>query len=275
VPPLLAEALPFLVPALLPALLVLIAPLAGRRARIAFGALLLLGGAGFLVDVALFDHSAVVTLEVPNVFADAETGQLREWRVATESAPVWAWHVAVAGWLLLHGTWLLARRGRPPAAPHPVVHGAGLFLIYLTVRLVLEKCAAHRPIVWAVGSAPALVAMLPFLGWYAGARGWSLRRFAGALVLMALAQRVPLVAFGWLATTRGLGTHLDTHAVTQMRGLWGPRHFDGDPVQAWIWTTLVPHMTLWIATTLVAGLVLGALPWWAARRRVNRACRTP
>jgi hypothetical protein len=273
-PTLFVEALPFLGPALVPALFVLLAPLAGHRTRAMFGALLLLGAAGLLADIALFDHSSTATLEVPNVFFDADTNEPREWVVATESAPAWAWHVVVAGWLALHGAWLLARANRPAAAPHPVVHGAGLFLIYLAVRLALEKTAAHRPIVWAVGAVPALVAMLPFLGWYAGARGQAFGRFVRALVLLAFVQRIPLIVWGWFATTRQLGTHLDTHRVGSMRGLFGPKHFDGDPMQAWIWTTLLPHSTLWIAITVVAGIVLGTLPWWAARR-VSRARGSP
>jgi hypothetical protein len=144
-----------------------------------------------------------------------------------------------------------------------------LFLTYLAVRLALEKCAAHRGIVWATGSAPALVLLLPFFGWHAGHAGWSAARWVRALLGMALLQRLPLIAFAYFATTRQLGTHLDTHLVGDMRGLFGARHFAGDPVETWLWTTAVPHSTLWIAITLGVGVILGLVPWLLGRRAVS------
>ncbi|MEZ5967161.1 MAG: hypothetical protein R3F56_25220 [Planctomycetota bacterium] len=264
------EALPMLLPALAPAFAILLAPLCGSRARTAFATAFLLAAAFLTGDILLIDHSHTATLDVPNVFFSVETGTPREWIVAHESAPAWAWHVVVIVWFGVHGLTLLLRRRRPPAAPHPVLHGAALFWIYLAVRLALEKTAAWRSLVWAVGSAPALLLMLPFLGWYAGRRHWSFAAFAGALLGLAVLQRLPLIAFGYLATTRHLGTHLDTHLVTEMRGLFGGVQLGDDAVRTWTWTTLVPHATLWVAITLIAGLVLGFFPWRWARRRAGR-----
>jgi hypothetical protein len=56
-----------------------------------------------------------------------------------------------------------------------------------------------------------------------------------------------------------------------MRGMFGPKHFEGDFVETWTWTTLVPHLTVWIAITVVLGAVLGVVPWAIARRRGTRA----
>jgi hypothetical protein len=268
---LLVNALPFLPATLAPAVALLLAPLLGRRGRTLFAVLLLLIAALFIADVLLLDHSAIGTLEVPNVFPAPDSGQPRTWIVAVESAPGWAWHVCVAAWFGAFGVLLWARRAQWPALPHPLVLGTGLFVAYLAVRLALEKCAADPAIVWATGSTPALLLMLPFLGWHAGRRGYGFRRWIGGLLVLAFLQRTPLIVWGYFATTRHLGTHLDTHLVEAIGTPFGARSLAGDPVRAWIWTTLVPHTTVWVALTVVVGLLLGVLPWWRGRRRQARS----
>lgn len=272
-PPIFLEALPFLPLTLAPAVFALLAPFVGARTRTVFGLLLLLVAVGFAADVALFDHSATYSLDVPNVFLSADTGQPKEWVVAHESAPAWAWHVCVIVWFGAFGGWLLASRARVWQPRSPVPGATLLFLVYLAVRLALEKTAAHRGVVWATGSAPALVVLLPFFAWHAGRAGYSAARWVRALLVMAFLQRLPLIAFGYFATTRHLGTHLDTHLVGDMRGLFGARHFGGDAVETWLWTTGVPHSTLWVAITLGLGVVLGLVPWLLGRRtaRVSAA----
>lgn len=270
-PPIFLDALPFLPLALAPAVFVLLAPFAGTRVRTVFGALLILVAVGFAADIAFVDHSETYALDVPNVFLSADTRQPREWTVAHESAPAWAWHVCVIVWFGTFGGWLLLRRRNVWVTRSPVPGATILFLVYLVVRLALEKCAAHRGIVWATGSAPTLVVLLPFFGWHAGRAGYSAARWVRALLIMAFFQRLPLIAFGYFATTRHLGTHLDTHLVGDMRGLFGARHFGGDAVETWLWTTGVPHSTLWVAITLGLGVTLGLVPWLLGRRaaRVN------
>lgn len=265
-PPIFIAALPFLAIALAPALFVLVAPFVTVRTRAILAGLLLLVALGFGLDIALIDHSGITTLDVPNVFFAADSGQPREWTVARESAPAWAWHACVIAWFGAFGLWLLAHRRRIAVPQRPVLLGTVLFLSYLAVRLGLEKCAAPREIVWATGSAPVLVLLLPFVGWHAGRARYSAGRWAAALLRMALLQRLPIIAFGYAATTRQLGTHLDTHVITDMRGVFGPRHFAGDAVETWLWTIAVPHATVWIAITLLLGLVLGLVPWWLGRR---------
>ncbi|MFY9342175.1 MAG: hypothetical protein WAT39_06790 [Planctomycetota bacterium] len=47
---------------------------------------------------------------------------------------------------------------------------------------------------------------------------------------------------------------------------FGEMQFDGG-ITSWVYPTLVPHLTLWIVVTVVAGLVLGTVPLLLARRR--------
>ena len=148
-PPIFLDALPFLPLALAPAVFVLLGPFVSARTRTVFGALLLLVAAGFAADIAFVDHSETYSLAVPNVFLSADTGQPKEWTVAHESAPAWAWHVCVIVWFGTFGGWLLLRRHTAWATRSPVPGATILFLVYLVVRLALEKCAAHRGVVWA------------------------------------------------------------------------------------------------------------------------------
>jgi hypothetical protein len=265
------DALPFVPLTLIPAVFVLLFPFVGRRARTTFAVLLVVIAALFLVDIAVLDHTGVHTLDVPNLFPDPETGKPKVWIVAQASEPAWAWHVVVSVWFGVFGAFLLARRGVSSGPRSPVLLGTVLFLAYLAVRLALEKTAAPVEVVWATGASVVLVAMLPFLGWHAGARGLSFGKWAGALLLMAFLQRLPVIVFAYVATTRQLGTHLDTHLVTGLGGPFGRQDFGGDPVRAWVGTTLVPHATFWVVLTVALGLLLGSVPWWRGRRRTRAA----
>lgn len=262
------SAIPFIGPVLVPALLLLLAPLCGRRTRSAFAIVLATLGLGFLVDILVSDHSDVATLAVPNVFPAPPDGEPRLWRVANESAPHWHWHVLAAGLLLFAAAVLWLRRNRPAAAPQPVLHGTAIFLAYFAARLGLEKLAAFEALVWAIGGTNCLLVILPFIGWYCGKRGCSFKKLLGQLTLMAFLQRIPLVAFGYWASTQHGGTHLDTHLVTEFQSpITGTKVFGSDAVRGWTYLTAIPHLTLWIVITVVAGALLGAIPFWIARRK--------
>src|SRR5690606_33603142 len=120
---------------------------------------------------------------------------------------------------------------------------------------------APEGIVWAVGGTVALLAILPFVGWYCGRRGDGFRKFVGQLVLMALLQRVPLVALAFVATTQHLGTHLDTHLVEEIRLPGLGDVVLGSDLERWLYPTGIPQLSLWLLVTLVWGLALGAVPF--------------
>ncbi len=89
----------------------------------------------------------------------------------------------------------------------------------------------------------------------------------GLLFACVLLQRLPLVVLAWFATTRALGTHLDTSAVTDIHVRpFGERQL-ADAFDAWLWPTAIPNATVWVFVTVVAGIVLGIVPYWLGRRR--------
>jgi hypothetical protein len=266
-PELSGNARPLVPFALVPALLVLLAPLCGRRARTAFAALLAIVAAGFVIDMLVLDHTHEHTLAVPNVFPRGPAAEPHRWTIESVTAPAWHWHVWIAFMLLLPAVILFVRRDRAPGAPRPAPFAAGVFLYYLVLRLGLEESAASEAVVWAAGSTFALLLMLPFVGWYCGRRGHGFARFVGALLSMAFLQRLPLVVLGFVATTRHLVTHLDTHVVEDIafRGI-GELRLDGD-FERWLYPTAIPHLSLWVVLTLVAGLLLGTPAFFLARRK--------
>jgi hypothetical protein len=266
-PDLIRDALPLVPFALLPALLLLLAPLCGRRARTAFAALLGIIAVGFVADVLASDHGHALTLAVPNVFPRGPDAEPHRWIMATVTAPAWHYHVWIAVMLLLPAVVLFVRRDRAPGPPRPALHGAGVFLFYLVLRLGLEQTAAHEQVVWATGGTFALLLILPFFGWYCGRRGDGPRRFVSQLLLMAYLQRLPLIAIALVATTQHLGTHLDTHVVTDIALPGFGEVALASDFARWLHPTGIPHLTLWVVMTLVAGLALGAGPYWLARRR--------
>lgn len=266
-PELFADAFRLFPLTLAPALLVLMAPWLGRRGRGIAGALLILAGLALVVDVLVLDHSGTNTLAVPNLFPRGEKGEPFEWTVATSTAPAWHWHVFLAAMLALPGLLLVLRRGRAPGSPSPVPFGVLVFLWYFVARLGLEHFAVHKELAWAIGGTPALVLMLPFFGAACGARGYSFRAWGAALLAMALLQRIVVIAWGYVATTRELGTHLDTHVVTDINVV-GMRTLETS-FDRWWWPTGLPHLTLWIVLTMVAGFVLGAVPFFVARARAR------
>jgi hypothetical protein len=219
------------------------------------------------VDVLVLDHSQVNTLQVPNIFPAPPDGKGKLWVVATSTAPSWQWHIVLATMLVLPGLCLLLRRGRAPGAPPPVLHCAGVFLIYFATRLALELTAAPRELCWALGGTPSMLLSLPFFGWYCGARGLGAGGMTKLLLVLALCERLPLIAWGYFATTQQLGTHLDTHLVSEISFFGTSKSLEGDAVAAWLWPTLVPHLTIWIVITVVGGLLLGTVPLLLARRR--------
>jgi hypothetical protein len=264
---LLRDSWPFFVPALLPAIALLTAGSLPQRGRTIWAVLLALPALGLVGDVLLFDHSFVHTLEVPNVFGRGPRADPHVWILDEAKAPAWLWHVAAAAFLAGAALWIFVRRKRPPGPPPPIAAAFAVSLYYLALRLTLEKTAAPIGIVWAVGTTPALVVILPLFAWHCGRRGHDLKRWVRGLGIVVLLQRLTIVAISYVATTQELGTHLDVHRLTDLSFPGKKERVVTGAVDAWAWAVALPQLTLWWVASLVLGFALGLLPWWLARRR--------
>lgn len=252
------------------ALLLCLAPLLASRGRTILAAVLGLVPIGLVIDVLVKDHTAEHVLEVPNYFGRQGETEPHRWVTDTVAAPAWHWHMCLAALAAVPALWLFARRRRPAGPPNPILHLWLVFVFFLGLRLGLERTAAPAEVVWGVGVNPTLLVALPFFGFYCGRSGVGFAGLIGRLLLCGLLQRVVVVVWSWFATTRQLGTHLDMHTVTDIElPLVGAPPMT-TAAERWFWAVAVPQMTLFLVITLVAGIVLGALPWWWGRRRSQR-----
>ena len=100
---------------------------------------------------------------------------------------------------------------------------------------------------WAVVSVG--VAAVAFAAWPALGR---------VLLAYAYAARIPVVLVMAVAIWKSVGTHYDLP----------PPDFPAlPPLRRWLWISVLPQMTIWVAWTMATGAVGGALGWQAASRR--------
>jgi hypothetical protein len=78
------------------------------------------------------------------------------------------------------------------------------------------------------------------------------------LLAYACAARIPVVLVMALAIWKGWGTHYDVPP---------PGFPPLPPLRRWLFISVVPQMTIWVAWTTTTGAIGGALGWQAARRR--------
>jgi hypothetical protein len=187
-------------------------------------------------------------------------GELMEWSPRLFSR-VAGGGLAVVGiaWLVpIVGFYLGYRLGRTGLRPWSLARAAGLpgaalvlapILAWLGSRLDSASTATGHLVVWGVVS--AIVASLAFLAWPALGR---------VLVVYAFAARLPVVAVMWLAIRGDWGTHYDAPP---------PGFPSMPPDPRWLWTGVLPQMTIWVAWTLVVGALAGALGWLVASRRTD------
>jgi hypothetical protein len=100
---------------------------------------------------------------------------------------------------------------------------------------------------WAVVS--VVVAAVVLAAWPALGR---------VLLAYAYAARIPVVLVMAVAIWKHAGTHYD---------LPPPGFPAMPPLRRWLWISVLPQMTIWVAWTMAAGAIGGALGWGTAFRR--------
>jgi hypothetical protein len=177
-------------------------------------------------------------------------GELRGW------SPTWFGRVAGGGlaimgiaWLApIVGAWLGYRLGRAGLSPTSLVRGAGLPVVALLVvfllaaaggRLEAGQTATGRLAVWGVSS--LIGAALALAAWPALGR---------VLLVYALGARLPVIGVMYLAIHGRWKTHYDAP----------PPSFPAlSPTKRWLWTGVLPQLTIWLAWTVALGVLFGVL----------------
>jgi len=254
-----------------PLILLLLAPVVGSSMRRAFAAVLAVGAIGLSV-LASVQSSTDVELGVVNPFPRDDGHPPDIFITEHVGAPGWQWPLVGALFLAVPGLLLYLRRNLPPRSPSPLLTGSALGLWFMVGRLALEKTAAPLGLTWALGLSPAVAVMLPFLGAYAGARGRTFWQFVLMLLCMALIQRLVLSGVGYFATLDRLGTHLDVGVIDEVHPPFGGAIVfqEGDLTDRWLRLIAIPQLMFWVPATVVAGVALGGIPYWVARKHAQR-----
>ena len=187
-------------------------------------------------------------------------GELLEW------SPWLFGRVAGGGLALVGIAWLVPilgfsfgyRLARAGVRPSSLVRAVGWpigalvsvpVLVWLGSRLASTETSQDHFVLWAVVS--GLAAACALVAWPALGR---------VLLVYALAARLPVVVIMWFAIQGDWGTHYDAP----------PPGFPAVPPMArWLWTGVLPQMTIWIAWTVVVGMLFGAFGWVVAERRAE------
>jgi len=178
---------------------------------------------------------------------------------ATWYGPVAGGGLAIVGitWLPpFVGAWLGYRLGRAGLEPASMARALILPLAAVVATFVIAgvgmkleagQSATGRFGAWAIGSVVGTVVVL--FAWPALTR---------VLLLYAFAARLPVVGVMWLAINRRWGTHYDLP----------PPGFPAlIPFQRWLWTGVVPQLTIWVAWTVVLGALGGLVGYALAEKR--------
>jgi hypothetical protein len=187
-------------------------------------------------------------------------GELMEWSPRLFS------RVAGGGLAVVGITWLIPvfgfyfgyRLGRSGRGPSSLVRAAGLpaaalvlapILAWLGSRLESASTATGYLGLWAVVS--VTVAALALAAW---------PRLGAVLTLYAFAARLPVVAVMWFAIRGNWGTHYDAPP---------PGFPPMLPDSRWLWTGVLPQLTIWVPWTVVIGALFGAAGWFVASRQTD------
>lgn len=160
-----------------------------------------------------------------------------------------AWLVPLVGAYL---GWRLARAGvRSPDLASLAGWPAGALLLGLGIGYGLERVVepswTGTLVLWAMVA--VFVGLMSFVTW--PALGWPMLAYAAA-------ARLPVALIMALAMRGRWGTHYDAP----------PPGFPGLlPTERWLWTGLLPQLTIWIAFTLAVGMCAAAAGVWLASRR--------
>jgi hypothetical protein len=164
----------------------------------------------------------------------------------------------------LYFGWQLQRRGQQaPSLVQAALQPPLALALAAGALLLLDRLRASSRLsaltwgqwltMWAVASVVALGVGL--LAWPALGR---------LLLAYALLVRTVVAGAMALATYRGWGTHYD---VAPPGFPWMPA------LRRWLWTGLLPQLTIWVAITVAVGLLFGTLGWLAASRYARYRAR--
>jgi hypothetical protein len=141
--------------------------------------------------------------------------------------------------------WKLVDAGyAPDNAWRPLLYGFLGLVITVVVVIVGQAMKLPFQFLLLIFGAAALVSL-----WVA-MKGWP--ALGQTLVAYGLAARIPVAIVALVAMLANWGTHYDVAPPDPNFPAMGP-------VQKWFWIGLIPQLTVWVAFTVVFGMIVGGL----------------
>lgn len=171
------------------------------------------------------------------------------------------YYVLTALCLLLGALGLTTSEGVADAlAQRFVAWAAGLSLLVVVVRLLLEKAAA--PADWSYAFGVTWLAPVVGAWFYARLRpsGGGIGRLAGWLLVYGLVVRGAIAAMYFVATRLRLGSHYDVSSLTRVATPWGSVYaFEPGSLSQVLRLAIVPQLLIWPLFTVLSGLIGAAM----------------
>lgn len=164
------------------------------------------------------------------------------------------------GWLIpvfgIYFALKLARSGQDPTGPLARAFGYAFLGLLIVVALGVGASAFSKSVMvqitaFVIGSVIAIPVAL---------RGWP--ALGRTLLAYGFAARIPVAIVMLFAILGDWGTHYDAPP---------PEFPASNPWVEWFLTGLIPQMTIWIFTTVVGGMIVGAIAAALTRKKAPAA----
>jgi hypothetical protein len=213
-------------------------------------------------DSTLTRHGRLIL--VPAIITLAVTllrlvGELQEWSSTLFNREAGG-GMAMVGivWLVpIFGIYFALRLSREGAGPGKLLRAFGLVLLALVLTPAAGAVAGAVGLD-PLGTATLLVfAVVSLVALAVAFRAWP--ELGRVLVAYGLAARIPVAIVMLIAIFGDWGTHYDVPPT--------PDFPEMAPLVKWFWIGLVPQMTVWIAFTVIVGMLFGLIAVALVHRR--------
>ena len=148
----------------------------------------------------------------------------------------------------------LVRRGEGPAST-----GRALGLPFLALVIIFAVAFGGSALKLTLVAQLGIFAVMSWVCIAIAFPGWP--ALARTLIAYAFAARNPVAIVMLVAILGNWGTHYDVSPPN------APQVDAMAPLVKWFWIGLLPQMTIWIYTTVVGGMICGAITAAIARKR--------
>jgi hypothetical protein len=191
---------------------------------------------------------AVITLAVTLLRL---TGELLEWSSAlfNRSAGGGGAIVGIVWLVPIFGIYFALRLAREGAGPGKLLRALGFVLLALVLMPAAGAAAGAAGLDPTGNPMLVLFAVISIVVVVVALRAWP--ELGRVLVAYGLAARIPVAIVMLVAILGDWGTHYDVPPTPDFPQM--------APIAKWFWIGLVPQLTIWVAFTVVVGMLFGLI----------------